>query len=322
MKRERKSRYCNRLSYDEYHYTDTRYFGVWVYGTQENMRVKVDPKRFTRSTGKQFSEEQLAVINKRRSTYFYPAKPLYFSYNCNVFFDTIYKIRAKWLNHFQPLVKIAIERIKQPRRNTAGDSDLFMQGIIDCDEANIWASVSNEIARARYQRECNEVVASLYAQFLHLLASQIEAVTVKVLTKEKALTDRFDRNIFYATAVGKEKTPEQLPSFKYYDKLYCIWNFIKHNSGSTYNTLKGRYPEALCDSEYKQGELAVNYLRFTDSLVLQLIDGCAEFFKEYCELVFGENYAEAQWNYGGYFVEAVDDKMDDIDNPLGLPDFI
>ena len=47
------------------------------------------------------------------------------------------------------------------------------------------------------------------------------------------LHDRFDRNTLYATAVGRDKKVDELPSFKYYDKLYCLWNFIKHNSTKT-----------------------------------------------------------------------------------------
>ncbi len=72
------------------------------------------------------------------------------------------------------------------------------------------------------------------------MASRFEAILVKVLSKNNALADKFDRNIFYATAIGKDKSIQELEHFKYFDKLYCIWNFIKHNSASTYKTLNDR----------------------------------------------------------------------------------
>lgn len=48
----------------------------------------------------------------------------------------------------------------------------------------------------------------MYAQFVHYMASRIEAVTIKILTKNNAVKDRFDRNIFYATCIGKGKSME------------------------------------------------------------------------------------------------------------------
>lgn len=151
------------------------------------------------------------------------------------------------------------------------------------------------------------------------MASQIEAVTVLVLSKQNAMRDRFDRNTLYATAVGREKKVHELPSFKYYDKLYCLWNFIKHNSISTYEKLCSVYPELIYENvEYKQGFLACHIVKFSDELILELLSGCDSFFKEYCELVYKENYDEAQWNYGRYFLDIVDEQIELITNPLGL----
>ena len=198
----------------------------------------------------------------------------------------------------------------------------MMCGILEPDEANTWANYNNMINDMRYKEECIDVVVSLYSQFLHLLASQVEAVTVKILTKENAVTDRFDRKSLYATAVGKEKTVEELPSFRYYDKLYCIWHFIKHNSLSTYEKLHERYPDALISEKYQQGDLAIHYLNVSDELVIELMDGCISFFKEYCNLVFDEDYDEAQWNYGQYFLNIVNDTIDGFTNPLGIPSYI
>lgn len=322
MKKERKSRYCNKQSYETYDGQDTRYYGLWKSGKKNELKVKIDPKRIQEVTNIRFSEEQLAIINKRRSHYFYPTKPQYFSYHCNEFCVAVLEIKEKWEKHFKPLIEKAVERIEKPQELTPGDCDLLNCGILEADEANSWANYNNMIRDYRYKKECLDVVVSLYAQFIHLFASQVEAITVKILTEEKAVTDRFDRNSLYGTAVGKEKTIKELPSFKYYDKLYCIWNFIKHNSLSTYEKLKENYSECLDSETYQQGYLAIHYLNLTDELIIELMDGCAEFFKEYCELVFGEKYDEAQWNYGAWFVDEVYDTIELIYNPLGIPSYL
>lgn len=322
MKRERTSRYCKNKEFDRYSYRDTRYYGVFAYGKGNDLRVKVDPKRFQKSTYMKFTPEQAAVINKRKSHYFYPSKPQYFSYHCNAFCSSIEEIKGKWEKHFKPLITKAVERIEKPRELTPGDCDLLMCGIIEPDEANSWVNYNNIMRDYKYKRECIDVVISLYAQFIHLFASQVEAITVKILTEEKAVTDRFDRNSLYGTAVGKGKTIKELSSFRYYDKLYCIWNFIKHNSLSTFEKLKESYSECLDSETYQQGYLAIHYLNLTDELIVELMDGCIMFFKEYCELVFGEKYEDAQWNYGDWFLEKVKDTIESFDNPLGIPSYI
>ena len=49
MKRERKNRHCNQVSYDEYPFEDTRHYGLWVSGHRESLQVKIDPKRFQKA---------------------------------------------------------------------------------------------------------------------------------------------------------------------------------------------------------------------------------------------------------------------------------
>lgn len=104
------------------------------------------------------------------------------------------------------------------------------------------------------------------------IAEYDEAVTVLVLSKQNAIIDRFNRNMLYATAVGKDKKVIELPSFKHYNKLYCFWNFIKHNSISTYEKLYLNYPEVICKGkEYKQGVPAFYIINFSDELIIELL---------------------------------------------------
>ena len=320
MKKDRSKQKLTKEDFEKFEYHDTRFYGLFYNKTDEGTKVKIDPKRFCYATNGDFAEEVLAVINKRRTHYFYPRKSEYHDYCCNVFADKIKQIRSYWEEHYRELITFAKERIEKPRLETPGSNMLFMSGTIDYDEAIDMSRMQNAQNEASYHEECYRLVTSLYASFVHQMASEIEAVTVYVLTKENALDERFNRNILYATAVNKNKKISDLPSFHYYDKLYCLWNFIKHNSTSTFEKLKTSFPEVLYeDIEYKQGFSAFTAIKFSDELIYEMLDGCDNFFKEYCELVFEENYTEAQWNYGRFFLNIVKEEIENITNPLGIP---
>ena len=317
MKKERKSRFCNGTDYEKYDYTDTRYYGVWSHGKKSDLKVKLDPKRFQKATGHKFTAQQLAVIHKRKTKYFFPAKTNYYDYDCNRIVDFVHEIEKDWHNNFQKLIHIAEQRIEKPRTLTAGDYRNFSMGISNIHAADTWARMTNEENERAYRIQVAQTMYGLYSQFIQQMASQIEAITVNILTKHRMIDDKFDRNVLYGGKHG-DTAVRDLPHFSCHDRLYCLWNFLKHNSESTYNTLKDRFPGDLKDQEFQQGMLAIYYVQFSDDMISELLKGCIEFFKEYCELIFNENYEEAQWNYGAYFHKIVRDYIEDIDNPMGL----
>ena len=320
MKKDRSNQKLTKKDYEKFEYHDTRYHGLFYTKEDNKINVKIDPKRFKTTTNYLFSDAQTKIINARQTHYFYPRKSDYDDYCCNLFADRIKEIRDYWHEHYKELIVHAKKRIEKPKKMTPGNNTLFMQGVAEYDEAIMMSNFTNMQNEDKYIEKCHEVVASLYASFIHQMASQIEAITVHVLTKQNALTDRFSRNSLYATAAGTNKKVTDLPSFKYYDKLYCLWNFIKHNSLSTYEKLSSAYPDLICqDEEYIQGFPAFYIINFSDELILELLNGCNSFFLEYCELVFKENYEEAQWNYGRYFKNIVDDQIEVVMNPLGIP---
>lgn len=148
--------------------------------------------------------------------------------------------------------------------------------------------------------------------------------TINVLTKNGWQEKNFSRNVFYNFKNIKETKVKSLKSFDAYNKLYAIWNFLKHNSLSTYEALKNSYPEAMieADRKYAQGELALSYINFDETLINTLLTELKEFFIAYCNLTFDENYESAQWNYNDWFLEKVNDEIESITNPLGLPPWI
>lgn len=320
MKKNHSKQILTKLDYEKFNPTDTRYYGLFYRKNGDEFKVKIDPKRFCRALGIEFEDSVIHVINSRKTHYFYPRKNNYNDYNCNVFEKKIQDIKEYWEQHYKDIISFANRRIKKPKPVSIGDNMHFMMGAIDYNEAEMMNRYKNSVNEARYQQECYKLVSSLYASFVHQFASQIESVTVYVLNRENAIKDRFDRNMLYSTAVGKNTKVENLPSFKYYDKLYCLWNFIKHNSLSTFEKLKTHYPELIYeDIQYEQGIPAFSAILFSEDLIIELLDGCSQFFKEYCKLVFDEDYEEAQWNYGDYFYDTVWERIELINNPLGLP---
>ena len=320
MKRDRSNQKLTKADFEKFAYHDTRFYGLFYTKTDKGIKVKIDPKRLKSTVNSELSDEQMKIINRRRTHYFYPKKSEYQDYCCNMFADKIRDIHNYWEKHYKELITYAKKKNKKPEEFMPGDNMLLMQGIAEYDEAVMMSNWENMISQFEYKQKCLEVVASLYASFIHQMASQIEAVTVLVLSKQNAITDRFNRNTLYATAVRSGRKVDELPSFKYYDKLYCLWNFIKHNSISTYEKLRSAYPELIYEKmEYKQGFPAFYIINFSDELVIELLNGCNSFFMEYCELVYKENYDEAQWNYGRYFLNIVAEQIELITNPLGLP---
>jgi hypothetical protein len=82
------------------------------------------------------------------------------------------------------------------------------------------------------------------------MVSQIEALTLKVLTLNGYEGDKFNRNILYAFKGNKQESVRALDGFREYDKMYAILNFLKHNSLSTFNVLKENFNDVLKEDDY------------------------------------------------------------------------
>lgn len=321
MKRERNCKNANLELYkmlkEENRADDTRYWGLFRFGTKGNYHYKIDPKRFAKMTCCQFTEGQLRIINSRKTHYFYPNKQKYFDYNCNIFGNEINKIKEDWNKKFKGLIQREQNRVPSPKNLVPADDDNFLCGITDYEESKEWALIKNLKNAREYQKELYSITCSLYAQFFHQMASKIEAITVFVLARNGKNVKRFDRKALYDYS-GAQGTARDFKHYPDHDKLYCIWHFLKHNSISTYNRLKERYPEVLIEDEFKQGYLASDYVKYSEELVISLLDGCLEFFKEYCQSIYHEDYAEAQWNYEEFFVKIVKDNIKSIYDPFDL----
>lgn len=105
------------------------------------------------------------------------------------------------------------------------------------------------------------------------MTSRIEAVTIAVFSKIAPNVKKWSRDKMYDYTNVNNISSRDLSSFKYHDKLYSIWNFIKHNNISTYEKLKRDYPHVLIDVKFQSGDLAINYLKLDEKLILDLLNG-------------------------------------------------
>lgn len=301
-----------------------RYFGPmeWneYYGLfkLDDGRIGIDPKRMS-SKIRNFGSKQLEIMNNRKTTYFHPKKRSYLDYYVNNFVSVIRKLKEEFNNIYVPIIKRTAEDINKKRKvYTPADVGLFMEGIYEYDEACMSAQRATWRSNAAIDDELYETIITLLVQFFHSMASRIEAASVSVYSKINPQMKKWSRDKLYDNINLKGMSSRDLPSIKYHNQLYLIWNFIKHNNLDTYENLKKEFPELLIKDEYKAGEQAKYYVKINEKLIIKLLDGTEKFFKDWCELNCDENYREAQWNYDDYFKELVSDTIEMYRNPLGL----
>jgi hypothetical protein len=319
MKRNSNSRNFAPAKYESYDMTDTRYYGMFIKRHGKESHVLIDPKRYQKIFD--ISEKMKIVMDKREGPFFKPAKKHILDYNVNSMLDDFQKIYRQWEKINKPTINRILKEISGKTYNPY-DDDLAMSGILDATEAAINANMKTRISHLLAEEERNTVYYSFYAQFFHQMVSQIEALFLKALTRNGYEGDKINRNILYAFKGSNQEKVSKLEGFKKFDMMYNIWNCIKHNSLSTFNTLRENFPEIIRYNDFTQGEIACFYINFNDSLIDAIFSGVDHFIKEYCRLVFCEDEYEAQWNSEEYFRLMVYDEIEAGENPLGLPFWI
>lgn len=296
------------------------YYGLfYVDGGRKSGCVAIDPKRMNFKLDHPFTKHQMEVMNNRKTTYFHPLKKKYLDYYVNNFVNVTKELKSEFKNVYIPIIKQTLENINNKKKKYGpGDVDLFMSGIYEYDEACMSANMATIRQNNAINNEINEMYITLLTNFFHNMASRIEAASVLIYSKMNPKMKRWSRDKLYDNINENDYSSRDLPSFKYHDKLYLIWNFIKHNNSDTYESLKKDYPDVLYDEEYVAGTPAKYYVKLNEKLINELLNGVEKYFIEWCELNRNENYNEAQWNYEEYFKNLVYDEIGLLRNSLGL----
>lgn len=293
------------------------YYGLFKL---KNKKVGIDPKRFQKKIG--LDEKILKCMSMRKTTYYYPSKKNYSDYWVHSFVDEINEIKKEFEGKYKLFIEESIKNFKKPEKLCPADSFDYACGILDSDEANMWANYENCRNEFIYISEIVELRNSLYAQFFHIMVSKIEAVSIKMYSHINPNYKKYARDCLYDNINIKKLSSRDLPSFKHHDKMYSIWNFLKHNNMSTYQVLKEKFPEILISKEYSSGNLAINYVLIDDKLIIDLLNGVKTYFIEWCELNLDENYERSLWDYEKWFVNQVKEEIHFINNPLEIPFYL
>jgi hypothetical protein len=255
-------------------------------------------------------------MSKRIGTFFRPAKKNAFDYNVNYMLDGLVKIRRQWDKSKRMIIEV-LSSISG-KIFTPIDDDLAMCGIVDPAEAADRANMRTLMSQSFAEHEKKDLPVILYAQVFHQMASHIEALFLKTLTRCGYEGDKFNRNVLYAFKGNNQENVKTLDGFIDLDKMYAIWNFIKHNSLSTFGALKDGFPTVVKEGEYSQGDLACYFVNFDDDLIESILKGIAIFIRAYCRLVFKEDCEEAGWNSEEFFLAVVRNEIRGIEDPLGV----
>ena len=309
---------------DEAHAVDdTRYYGVYIDKKRGHCKIKIDVKRYCKMLG--LSDAQLKVVKNRKTHYFMPAKKEWSDYNCNQLVSLVCEIKSEWDNRYVLIIEDVIDSVKL-KKSIPADNDLFLCGILDYDEAAAASAMHNFRIEKQEQRIKTELYMNLNAQFFHQMVSKITAKIYSVLISNGFERKQFNRNDLYDFKGNDPSEVQKLRGFDSYEKMYLIWNFIKHNSVKSFEALKSKYSQVLLQTNnkivYQAGDLAYQHIAFSKEMVDDILLGVGEFFKNYCQLTFGEDYQRAQWDYEKYFLDKAKGEIETITNPLSIPNGI
>ena len=309
---------------DEAHAVDdTRYYGVYIDKKRGHCKIKIDVKRYCKMLG--LSDAQLKVVKNRKTHYFMPTKQEFNDYNCNQLVSFVNEIRLEWNKRYALIIEDIMDSV-QSKKSIPADDDLFLCGVLDYDEAAAASAMHNFRIEKQEQRIKTELYMSLHAQFFHQMVSKITAKIYSVLINNGFDRKQFNRNDLYDFKGNDPLEVQKLGGFDSYEKMYLVWNFIKHNSVKSFEALKSKYSQVFLQTNnkivYRVGDLAYQHIAFSKEMVDDILLGVGEFFKNYCQLTFGEDYQRAQWDYEKYFLDKAKGEIETITNPLSIPNGI
>lgn len=296
--------------YESYNAETFEYYGVLM----KNGRIRIDTKRY-----KKFFDIPNKKIEHRFSQYYMPSKVHRSDYFCNMFYDAMEELKKLWKNEFV----VALKALKTPsERECEAILAYGSDGILENDEVYMVANFEKNKRMAEY----SYVKKAIFAQFLQTIMSRTDATLLKILVangyKEGDYTrEKADSFIQGCQKKENSKSWMEFTNYNIYNKLYLLWNFIKHNSKKAFNNLKKCYPDCLMDikSTFENGDNCLNFIRISEETIMYALNNLPKFVDEVCEVAFGENVKDSKWDYDDYFINRAKDEIEMIQNPLGIP---
>ncbi len=305
------SKYAGNWNGFEIPSTDERYYGLH----RDGNRVKIDIKRMKKlgELGIPDSVFEAASSIPRNTTYYLPKRMRRHDYVVNQFRDKLNELRASWSEFKQAFSAIPSPKTIEDEVRTYHVS----MGYADLEDA----SVSGFLAGAKRTATYNKLWISQCAQFIHQMATELDALMLRKCVylgyARKDVTRGSMHDYLNGTMKGKAQI-EKLPGYEVYAKFFVVWNMLKHNSEDLFEKVQKNYPDMLLTNSYRNGELSQYYLKIGDKYIEEMLNNLLEFYEALCEVFFDENISYAEWNYDDYFIERVKERIEELNNPLGV----
>ena len=296
------------------------YYGVFIKKKgKEIVSLQIDPERLyeihlidksTLSAIKKANQGRQLFTPLKKSTDFFAFE------KCR---ERLNWCRRMWIQELKP----AINCLQTPQQ--AADQaylSSISDGILDPEECSVVRLVATISRGPQYQL----AIKLCYAQFILLLGSMIEGITFQIISQHGFQGNRYSRKALdeYVATKKAGLVLSQLPHYSWFDKIYTLWAFLKHNSKKSFDCLKRKYSDFIIDgtSTFQNGQFAFSYLRIDDAVIDDLFEGLRSFFDEFCSNVIGEDLSFPRWNTELFFLELVKEKIEDVQNPLGLSKYV
>ena len=304
--------YSKYESNDAWGYETLKELEFWGFH-KKNGRIHIDTKRYKKACEKVGITEFLpsGLFQERNTVYFIPAKIKRSDYKVNIFRDFLNALKKDWVEEYKPIlnkIRTPNEVAEQSRLNSlcmTSDSD-------DYDEIEI----ESRMAGFRREKTYFRILQSLYCQFIMKIASEVDRLTLFVMTDcgYKGTDYSFESFCKFTDGLIKNinsKKIKDLSKYNAYNMLHKINNFLKHNSIESYKTLKKLYPNNVASiengtakEEYENGMFAGEWIIVKDNYIDELIDKLIKFFEDYCKTYLNEDLDESRWNYDEFFMNA------------------
>ena len=293
------------------HEESEEYYGIH----RDGARVKIDIKRMKKIKSSGVPEEVLEAASNipRNTTYFLPKKIHRDDYVCNQFRDKLTELARQWGE-----IKGAFSKILSPQDVEAQvRAERLADGIMEYEEADIAGKLAGIKRTSTYYK----LWVSQCAQFIHQMAVELDALLLRKCVylgfAEKEVTRGKMHTYLNGTMKGCARV-EELAGYDIYTKFFTVWNMLKHNSEDLFDKLQKNYPDMLLTDHYRNGELSQYYLKIGNDYIESMFSDLVPFYENLCREFFGENPAEAKWNYDDYFVSIVKDTIEAITNPFDI----
>jgi len=288
---------------------DRRYWGIHTV----KGRLHIDTKRYKKMCEKAYESRFIpdGLFKNRSTPYFIPTRVHECDFVVNKIIILINELKNDWFSEYKNAIK-AIETPDKTEEKTRLNELMYTCNSADLDEISLDAF----FAGVKRMNKYNQIVNSLYYQFVQKVCTEVERYMLLVSTELGYKSNKFDITCFvnFSDGLLKDKKGTKIEKLENYDEFKSLWlvnNFLKHNSVEAYNKLKKNYPHYVhplkgedSSIKYENGMYAGNWINIESKYIDNIFDKLIVFFKDYCRVFVKEDVEKASWDYDDYFENA------------------